>query len=146
MSGIEIVGLVLGALPLFLSAAEHYKTGLDFARRAMKKHQFVAVYRDELALQQTLLNLYIKAVVGKTRLSPAVQSELLDNPAQDVWQRPEVVAELTRELGEAYQPFICLLTRICTTLARQIRSEDKSLEASTDDELVSSMFRLSIQG
>lgn len=144
MSGIEIVGVVLGALPLFLSAAEHYKSGLDFARRAIKKHQFVAVYRDELAVQQTLLNLYIKAVVGRTRLSPAVQSELLDSPGQDVWRRPEVVAELTRELGEAYQPFISLLTRICTTLARQIRSEDKSLAASTDDELVCSLSQMSI--
>lgn len=142
MSGIEIIGVVLGALPLFLSAAEHYKSGLDFARRAIKKHQFVAVYQDELAVQQTLLNLYIKAVIGRTRLSPAVQSELLDSLAHDVWRRPEVVTELTRELGDAYQSFISILTRICNTLARQIRSEDKSPAASANDELVCSMFQI----
>ena len=129
--------LFLLALPLFLAAADSYKKSLDFAHRALKKHEFVDQYQDELQLQRTLLNLYIKAVVGRSALNPTLQAELVDKPAQDAWQKDEVVQKLTKELGEAYQPFVGLLSRICTTLAKQIRSDDKSKTDKTDNELVS---------
>ncbi|EXJ63341.1 uncharacterized protein A1O5_11662 [Cladophialophora psammophila CBS 110553] len=109
---IEIAGLVLGALPLFISAAEHYRDSFALVKRALKKKQFPQQYKDELALQRTLLCLYIKAVVGKTSLLLATQAELVDDFQGDAWRRPEVVKELSNELGKASQPFITLLTSI----------------------------------
>jgi hypothetical protein len=137
MSGIEIVGLVLGALPLFISAAEHYRDSVDFVKRALKKKQFLKQYKDELDIQRTLLCLYIKGAVGRTTLPPKTQAQLIDELDGDAWQRPEVIKELSNELGDAYQPFVALLIKICATLAKQIRCEGPTKRPSTDDELVS---------
>ncbi len=137
MAGIEIVGVVLGAVPLFISAAEHCHESLEFVKRAVNKKKFVKEYNDELDLQRTLLCLYIQAAVGRTALPPTTQAELIDNPGGDVWQNPEVVKELSDELGDAYQTFVGLMTRICGTLARQIQPDDIIDQASTDDDLVS---------
>lgn len=39
MSGLEVVGVVLGAVPVFISAAEHYRESLNFVRRAVNRKQ-----------------------------------------------------------------------------------------------------------
>jgi hypothetical protein len=126
MSGIEIAGLILGVLPLFISAAEHYKEGIGFVKKAIKKELFVNQYKDELTQQRTLLSLYIKAVVGRTSLSPQLQSQLVDNPENDAWRKPEVVKEITAELGSAHQRFLDILARIGQALAKQIKTYQAS--------------------
>jgi len=50
MSGIEIAGLVLAVIPLFISAIEHYEDGLRPVR-VLK----LVVYRQELARYRTKL-------------------------------------------------------------------------------------------
>ena len=136
MSGIEVLGLLLGAVPLFISAAENYRDGLQFIKRAIHRKQFVKQYKDELEIQRTLLCLYIKAVVGKTDLSPDLQAELVDRPEGNAWRKAAVVKALRNELRDAYEPFVTLLVMICTTLAKQIVSDDPS-DGSPDGELVS---------
>jgi hypothetical protein len=137
VSGIEILGVVLGALPLFISAAEHYRDGLGFVRRARRKHKFITQYRDELLEQRTLLGLYIKAVVGSTDLPARTQAELIDKPDGEAWRMSDVVKELSKALGDAYQRFLVLMNEICTTLAKQLRSDEVADPAETDDEIVS---------
>ena len=133
MSGVEAVGFVLAVLPLFISAAEHYRDGLGFVKRAIRRKDFIIQYKDELALQRTLLALYIKAVIGKTTLSPSTQSELVDNPIGTSWQRREVVSQLSEELGEAHLPFVSLISRICVLLVKHIRSEDENRSLADED-------------
>ncbi|OQU99480.1 hypothetical protein CLAIMM_05110 [Cladophialophora immunda] len=142
LSGIEIVGLVLGAVPLFISVAEHYRGALQFIIRAIHQKQFIKQYKDELELQRTLLCLYVKAVVGRTDLPPEAQAELIDHPDGNAWRRPNVVKELRNELKDAYQPFIALLVMICTTLAKQILTDDATVDNSTKDELVNKLEKL----
>ena len=137
MSGIEVAGLVLAALPLFISAAEHYSDGLEKGRIFFNKRQFAEQYQSEVLLQQTLLSCYLKALVARTALKPAQQLRLIDSPLADDWRKPVVVVELQKELGIGYQPFVGLVERICRTFAAQIRHDDKSSRASTDEELAS---------
>jgi hypothetical protein len=136
-SGIEILGVVLGALPLFISAAEHYRDGLGFVRRVRRKRKFITQYRDELLEQRTLLGLYMKAVVGSTDLPARTQAELIDKPDGEAWRMSDVVKELSKALGDAYQRFLVLMNEICTTLAKQLRSDEVADPAETDDEIVS---------
>jgi hypothetical protein len=84
-----------------------------------------------------LLGLYLKAVVGRTSLSAETQADLVEKPDGNAWRKAEVETELSRELGDAFQPFIGLLTKICATLARQIRSAVTVASDLADDELVS---------
>ncbi|KAK7892627.1 hypothetical protein LTR67_006862 [Exophiala xenobiotica] len=135
MSGIEIVGIALGVLPLFISAAEHYRDGLGFVRRAIKKHTFIAQYRDELIAQRALLGLYIKEILERTGLPAKTQADLIEKPDGDSWRKAEVVRELSKELGDAYGPFVGVLTKICVILAKQIKSIEVTEPTLTDDEL-----------
>lgn len=144
MSGIEIIGIVLAALPLFISAAEHYREGLGFVKRAVKKQSFITQYRDELVEQRTLLGLYIKAVVGRTNVSAEIQADLVERPGSDVWRKAEVVEDLSKELGDAYQLFVSLLMKICATLAKQIKTTEIAESPITDDELLNQLRDLCI--
>lgn len=110
----------------------------------MKKHAFITQYRDELVEQRALLGLYIKAVVGRTDLPAETQADLVERPDGDAWRKAEVVKELSKELGDAYQPFISLLTKICATLAKQIKSAEIAESAPTDDELLNQLQDLCI--
>ena len=133
MSGVEIVGVLLGILPLLISAAEHYREGISVVRRAVHRRAFIDQYRAELHQQQALLGLYIKAVIGRTDLSPQKQARLVEHPSGDQWRSPEVIKELKKELGDAYEPFVTLLERICATLGRQIRpAKDAKEQGATD--------------
>ena len=140
MSGVEIVGVLLGIFPLLISAAEHYREGLSVVRRAVQRRAFIDQYRAELNQQQALLSLYIKAVIGRTGLSPSKQARLVEHPSGDEWRSPEVVKELKKELGDAYEPFVSLLEKVCATLGRQIRpaKDAKGQRATDGNDIVSS--------
>lgn len=137
-SGIEIAGLLLAVLPIFISAAEHYKDGIGFVKRAVKKEMFAEQYRDELIQQRTLLSLYIKGIVGKTSLSPKTQLILVDDLTGEAWRRSDVVKQLKTELGDAYQPFLDTVSRVCKALARQIK--DISGGTLEEDEVVRTQY------
>jgi hypothetical protein len=141
MSGVEVAGLVLALLPVFISAAEHYRDGLGLVKRAIRRKDFIIQYKDELTLQRTFLALYIKAVIGKTALSPKMQLELVNNPNGTSWQNPEVVNELKKSLGDAHLSFVNLMSRICALLIKHIRSNDEN--GSVADEDVVSAFNQS---
>ena len=136
MSGVEVAGLALAVLPLVISAAKHYRDGLGFAKRFIGKKKFIKEYKDELALQSTLLSLYIKAIISRTTLSARTQVELLDDPCGKAWQRSEVVRQLSNAMGEACRPFENLVSRVCALMIEHVRSsnQDQILE---DDEIVS---------
>ncbi|KAL9615843.1 MAG: hypothetical protein Q9160_009215 [Pyrenula sp. 1 TL-2023] len=124
MSGIEIAGLVLAVLPLFISAAEHYRDGLGLLKRLIRRKEFIMQYKDELVLQRTFMSLYIKAAVGRTALPPLTQLELVDNPDGTCWQTPAVVSELKKSLGDAHIPFVNLISRVCALLVKHIKLDD----------------------
>lgn len=137
MSGIEIAGLVLAVLPLFIAAAERVQESTS-SRRAIKDGLFADRYKVKLTQQRTLLSLYIKAVIGRTVLSPTTQAQLVDDPTSDIWQLPEVVKAISQELGDAYHLFMELLKRVCAALAKHISTSQT--EKLSEDEIVSRGF------
>jgi hypothetical protein len=134
MSGIEIAGLVLAVIPLFIAAAEQIQ-GHTKSKKAIKDAAFAGSYKLKLTQQQTLLRLYIKSVIGRTSLSASIQAELVDDLRGEIWERPEVVKAITQELGDAHQSFVELLNRTCSTLALCIR--DYQQERGSEEEIVS---------
>lgn len=133
MSGIEIAGIVLVVLPLFIAAAERVMGGA-VSRRAIKDGLFADNYKVKLTQQRTLLGLYIKSVVGRTNLTPSTQAMLVDEPTSDRWDQSDVTKAVSRELGDAYYPFRELLCRICAALIRQL--EDTTNDKFSKDEIV----------
>jgi hypothetical protein len=54
MSGMEAVGLVLGILPLIISAAEHYEDAFKPFKRYKKFAPELQLYQQQLGTQKTI--------------------------------------------------------------------------------------------
>jgi hypothetical protein len=142
MSGIEIAGLVLAVIPLFIAAAEHIQ-GNTKSRKAIKDAAFAGSYKLKLTQQQTLLGLYIKGIVGRTSLPASTQADLVDDLRGEIWERPEVVKAITQELGDAHTTFIELLNRSCSTLALCLKEYQQG--KSSEEEIVSRQLTIFLQ-
>ena len=110
MSGFEVVGVVLGALPLIISAFEH-------GQSLSKKWNLLANFNSEnlkvwndvkdeelmyrLQLQTLLAPLVRDGDMTKDRLET-----LLLSPRCDAWKDADVDTALRKRLGEAYDRYI----------------------------------------
>ncbi|KAL6721811.1 hypothetical protein ACLMJK_000916 [Lecanora helva] len=138
MSGIEVAGVLLAVIPFFISAAEHYREGLDAGKRCWNKDRILRQYRVELEFQRVYLVLNLKALLVDVDLDFAVKEALLGGSEADpesskttyvpalneVWERPSVKAELVKRLGEAHGSFVSLLQRVSQALIGQIKKHD----------------------
>ena len=133
MSGLEVVGIVLGALPLIISAFEH---GQSLAKKwnllANFNSENLKVWNDvkdeelmyRLQLQTLLAPLIRDGDMTRDRLDI-----LLLNPRGDVWKDADLDAALRKRLGEAYDRYMgnveeiqALAWRLLEPLARSSAS------------------------
>jgi hypothetical protein len=110
MSGLEVVGVVLGALPLIISAFEH-------AQSLAKKWNLLTNFNSEhlkvwndvkdeelmyrLQLQTLLVPLVRDGDLTKDRLET-----LLLSPQSNEWREADLDAALRKRLGEAYDRYL----------------------------------------
>jgi hypothetical protein len=110
MSGLEVVGVVLGALPLIISAFEH-------AQSLAKKWNLLTNFNSEhlkvwndvkdeelmyrLQLQTLLVPLVLDGDLTKDRLET-----LLLSPQSNQWREADLDAALRKRLGEAYDRYL----------------------------------------
>ena len=104
MSGIEVAGLVLGALPLVIAALEHYAEGANTMRtwwryeRELKDmarvvHAYYLFYKDTCT---TLLN---------NIAPPKKISLLLDDLGGKAWEDADLQKELKRFLADSFDVY-----------------------------------------
>jgi hypothetical protein len=110
MSGIEVVGIVLGALPLAISLFRSYE---DLAAAKNRLRDFEKLYRNvlrDLEHEELLFRLIIE-----TLIRPLVNDEMIDkndldriiNQTDDSrWGDQDVNEVLHQRLGDAHMPFI----------------------------------------
>lgn len=136
MSGIEVAGIILAVIPLFISAAEHYRAGLDTGKRCWNKDRILLQYREELEFQRTYLILNLKAmlvdvdleIVEKEALIGVTDTDIESSrpvPAlNDVWEQPHVKKKLISRLGEAHDSFVSLLQSSSQALLLQVEKHE----------------------
>jgi hypothetical protein len=104
MSGFEVLGVVLGTIPLVISALEHYQEGLHAFRRWRS-------YEAELkSLKRSLGN--EKAIFVNTcqqLLSGLVNSveleKLVDEPFGELWSSAQIRDQVALRLDHVHEPF-----------------------------------------
>ena len=123
MSGLEVIGVVLGAVPLIVSALEKYKTTKRIWDRARK----IALHIDELIealvenqiLIETSLELLHKAVEAEDACS---DHHTMDYASK--LRRTDIARELQLYMGKLYQPYERALLRCEETLFKIVRKID----------------------
>ncbi|CAJ2511366.1 Uu.00g069910.m01.CDS01 [Anthostomella pinea] len=111
MSGLEVAGLVLGALPLVITALEHYESSIDHAK---------AFYKYEYELERTMSELWMEHLnydmTLKTLLmgitSPLELEEMMNQPDSPLWKSNELAAELQDKLGVAYNAYLHIIKQM----------------------------------
>ena len=110
MSGIEVVGIVLGALPLAISLFQSYE---DLAAAKNRLRDFEKLYRNiqrDLEHEELLFRLIVE-----TLIRPLVNDEMIDKDDLDriinniddsSWANQDISEALQQRLGEVHEPFI----------------------------------------
>lgn len=122
MSGIEVAGLVLGAIPLIISAIEHYESGLDRTKVFFKWQDVLEKARRDLWVQYSSYEMTLRLLLVDLS-SEAELEELLSEPKSTLWDNPELVDGLRGKLGETYQVYVYTVQQMegCVkTLARHL--------------------------
>lgn len=121
MSGVEIVGLVLGAFPLVISAMEHYEKDSKKAkdwwriRRSYKKDLGKVKdcqLRFRLNLKELLLPLLAEDIVNRVEYE-----QLLANPGGSGWKDDHVESALSERLSDCRERYMEILEEMVETMA-----------------------------
>lgn len=102
MSGVEVIGLVLGGLPLIISVGEHYKKGFEPLRRWKL---FKLVFREFITAvdtQKQMFRLVLINLLAPVQLEPEEKQRLLTIANYEGWHRSDVVEALRSRLGNAH--------------------------------------------
>ncbi|THZ99657.1 hypothetical protein D6C82_05022 [Aureobasidium pullulans] len=111
MSGLEVAGLVLAVIPLFISAFEHYEAGLRPFQRFFNYEQEASRYKIILLTQYAVFSQTLDYLL--TELTD--QDELDDMVTRgygDLWKDSQLNTKLQRQLGTAYESFRIVLVQI----------------------------------
>lgn len=106
MSGIEIAGLIFGALPLMISALEHYRATASVLKGWRKvKADYrkcmidLAFYTDEF--QRNLQELLLPMIADDEKLNL-----LLEDPGGPSWADPELNETLRKRIPSRYDSYV----------------------------------------
>lgn len=136
MSGLEILGVILGAFPLAISAMEHYEECKKVAgtfykiRRAHRKD--LGRVKDcqlkfRLNMKELLLPLLADDLVSKIEYE-----QLLASPGGPGWQEDHVEESLAERLGDCHERYIEILKEMEETmvlLCRATKVDDEQFQA-----------------
>lgn len=106
MSGVEIAGFVLGAIPLMISALEHYKDTAEVldtwwkVKREWRKCKHDLKYH-MTTFEENLEELLLPLIVDEERMK-----RLLENPGGPEWKDPALEILLKGRLPKTYSSYL----------------------------------------
>src|SRR6266566_2075975 len=104
MSGFEIVGVILGAFPVIISALEHYAQGVSTVKRFLRyKSELKNLLRQIVAENAIFINSCEALLTGIVRVDQ--MTPFLENPGGKLWHDPEIEKQLKKRLKGAYEGF-----------------------------------------
>ncbi|KAF3000945.1 hypothetical protein E8E13_008963 [Curvularia kusanoi] len=114
MSGVEVAGLVLGALPLLLAGLQFYGEGIAVTKRYWKYREEVNSLLDDLkaesAVYQNSIETLLLGVVDSRDVT-----EFLANPGGELWKAAAFERKLRKRLGASYDPYLSTILKLRNT-------------------------------
>jgi hypothetical protein len=104
MSGLEALGVVLGVLPLVISALGSYAEGVQTIRRMLRckweLDTLITTLETEEVLFRNTCEVLLEGIGG-----PVEMEELLKNPGGHLWKKGELGERLETRLSTSYAVF-----------------------------------------
>ena len=105
MSGIEVTGLVLGSIPLIISALEDYADGVRTIKRMMQYKweldQLVTSLQAEYELYRNTCEQLLNGLVSATAME-----ELVRDPQSPLWKSDALNKKLEELLSRSYKVYM----------------------------------------
>lgn len=111
MSGLEVAGVVLGAIPLVISALEHYKAGRGTAATFFKWRDQLDILIYRLKLQKCLLHLDLMELLRGAGVDAVVEDDLTEEECLRVLKDSKNEQAVRGYLGLVYNMFLDVLGR-----------------------------------
>lgn len=104
MSGFEIAGVVLGSLPIIISALQAYNEGVDTIQRwrryARELKSLVRDLETEHVKLQNVCEKLLVSLVPMTRME-----EMIDDPFGESWREEELYSQIRLRLWSSHKVF-----------------------------------------
>ncbi|OBT50954.1 hypothetical protein VE04_08905, partial [Pseudogymnoascus sp. 24MN13] len=127
MSGIEIVSLLLGAVPLAISALEHYKEGIDVISDFRKYRSNLKSLKTKLSIQEELYRGTLKRLL-LSELSPVEAHALFPEQGAEessaLWRTKDTEDKLRRKLGSKFGLFMDVVADMNTIMEKLMEKLD----------------------
>lgn len=115
MSGIEVVGIVLGALPIMVSGIEKYSDSLSAARRLFNPRRELRnlhrAIKTELQIFRNTALLLLHRIATETEVE-----SLIREPTSDLWKAPYFGEQLRTLLGSSYSVWCEVMTEVSNAI------------------------------
>jgi hypothetical protein len=123
MTGVEVAGIILAVLPLFISALENYENGLDPLRAFLEFDSEWPNQIRKLRDQHINYNLTMKGLLLSVADSEDVE-EMISDPGGACWKDIGMQTRLEERLDEAYQAYLDAIKHIeeiMKTIAKDLK-------------------------
>lgn len=124
MSGLEIVGVVLGVVPLIVAALEQYKSSKRlwdrFRKTALHINELIEALDENHALIEASLDSLLQKAVGAERVWVANDTIVYGSG----FKKKDITPDLQSFMGKLYKPYEKALLRCEQTLLRIVNKID----------------------
>ena len=131
MSGVEVIGLILGGLPLVISAVEHYRDGLHPLKDYFRYDNTLKTLRTRLRIQQDLFEGTLQRLLSDD-VSDLQAKALFPNADNLVdlklWGTKTVDDLLHRRLGAKYGNFMDVVREMEAVMQNLMEGLDFDIE------------------
>ncbi|CAG8956661.1 hypothetical protein HYFRA_00012205 [Hymenoscyphus fraxineus] len=117
MSGFEIAGLVLGAFPLLISAAEHYKKGFEPLRHWVRFRSEFLDFIDAVDIEKSIFDATLEEFLISADVPHEELQLLMTDPNYVGWHSEDLVNVLRSRLGHSDLVFKSTIRTLNQTLA-----------------------------
>jgi hypothetical protein len=136
----EVVGFILGAVPLIVSALEHYRDGLDVAKDYWRYSSNLKSLQTRLRIEHSLYQGTLKRLL-LSELSLSQVEDLFPDPQQPLktalWGTEEIEEKLRVKLGDKYDTFMDAIREMEEAIEKLMDKLDIDLQGKVSKPLFS---------
>ncbi|CAG8953278.1 hypothetical protein HYFRA_00003485 [Hymenoscyphus fraxineus] len=112
MSGFEVVGVVLGGLPLLIKVAHDYREGFEpFVKWVRFKNDF-RIFINDVDVEKQMFDNIVDRLLRYAELEEETKKGLLKGNDLEGWRTIEVQRALEKRLGDSCEACLYLLEAI----------------------------------
>jgi hypothetical protein len=115
VTGVETAGLVLGAIPLLISALENLENMAAPTKAFFSWKPHLRKLIQELYTIHTSYDQAVRLLL-KPFADHADQTTMMDDPRSELWKEGDIADSLRGHLGSAYRPFTLTIDEVSEIL------------------------------